>query len=364
MQSQRPIAYFSRVLTARARQKSVYERELMAIVLAIQKWRPYLLGRRFIVRTDQRSLKFLLEQRLVSDTHQRWLTKLLGFDFEIQYRTGAGNKAADALSRKGAESEVQLTALSVPMLCDREGILREIAEDEGLTQIRSRLLQGESGLEGYSLDRTRLLFRGRLVLPRTSTYIPRLLQEFHASAIGGHSGALKTYQRLATEVYWVGMKKDVLDWVARCDVCQRHKYMAMAPGGLLQPLALPNRVWEEVTMDFIEGLPRSDGFSVILVVVDRLSKYAHFVPLRHPYTAASVATTFLREVVRLHGIPESIVSDRDRVFLSKFWRELFRSQGTTLKRSTAYHPQTDGQTEVVNRSIETYLRCFVSEAPK
>lgn len=138
----------------------------------------------------------------------------------------------------------------------------------------------------------------------------------------------------------------------------------MALSGLLQPLELPNRVWSEVTMDFIDGLPKLDGFTFIFMVPVRLSKYAHFVPLKHPYTALSVATVFLREVVRLHGIPESIVSDHEKVFLNLFWRELFRLQGTQLKRITAYHLQTDGQSEVVYHCLETYLRCFVSTTPK
>lgn len=122
--------------------------------------------------------------------------------------------------------------------------------------------------------------------------------------------------------------------------------------GLLQLLLVPERIWTAVSMDFIDGLPQSQGYTVIMVVVDRLLKYSHFIPLKHPYTALTVAKAFVREILRLHGVPPSIVNDRDRVFLSSFWKSLFQLQGCTFSMSSSYHPQTDGQTEVVNRVLE------------
>ncbi|KAL5578650.1 hypothetical protein UlMin_011092 [Ulmus minor] len=329
LQGQQPVAYYSQVLGPQARLKSIYEKELMAIVFAILKWRPYLLGRRFIVRTDQQSLKFLLEQRIVGVDYQKWITKIMGYDFDIQYRSGASNRVADALSR--LTEPVECSALAIPQWQHWDSLQVELAEDTFLKKLKEDISSGTQSHVGFSVEHGVLFYKSRLVIPQTSKLLSALIGEFHTTPIGGHSGETKTYQRLAAELYWIGMRKDVARFVRECTICQQNKYLATTPAGLLQPIPLPAQVWEEVTLDFIEGLPHSEGWDAILVVVDRLSKYAHFIGLKHPFSAVSVAGVFVREIVRLHGIPQSIISDRDRIFLSHFWTELFKLQGTTLK---------------------------------
>lgn len=335
----------------------------MAVVLAIQHWRPYLLGRKFVVSTDQKSLKQLLQQRVVNADQQNWAAKLLGYDFEIVYKQGRLNRGADALSRINEGLELN-TINSYVKWMQEEQVRAENKQDEKLQRITKEVQEDPTLWPGYEYRQGVLLYEGRLVISNKSELIPTLLEEFHSSPHGGHSGFYKTYRRLAANVYWVGMKRTIQEFVKGCDTCQRQKYMASSPGGLLQPLPIPTQVWKDISIDFITGLPKSKGYEAILVVVDRLSKYSHFIPLRHPYTARSVADVFCKEIIRLHGVPLSIVSDRDPIFMSSFWKELFKMQGTKLKMSTAYHPESDGQTEVVNRCLETYLRCFISDQPK
>ncbi|KAJ9547082.1 hypothetical protein OSB04_019625 [Centaurea solstitialis] len=362
MQQQRPIAYFSKALSDQILAKSAYEREIMALVLSVQHWRSYLLGTKFCVYMDQKSLRFLLEQRITNPGQQNWVAKLLGYQFDILYKPGRENRAADALSRRAEDGELS-SLTSGPVWVQGTQLMEEVRTDPGLQLIIRDLSTNPKSHPGYTVKHGVLFYKDRLVIPRTSPLIPSLLAEFHSSLSGGHSGYYRTYRRLAANLYWPGMISKVQDYVKACDVCQRAKASTMSPSGLLQPLEVPNVVWEQLSMDFIVGLPRSRGYNALLVVVDRLSKYSHFILLKHPYTAKSVAEVFVREVVRHHGIPKSIVSDRDPLFLSHFWQELFRLQGTKLNMSSAYHPESDGQTEVINRCLETYLRCFAIDQP-
>lgn len=185
------------------------------------------------------------------------------------------------------------------------------------------------------------------------------MKELHGSSLGGHSGITATYKRAKKSFLWPMMKESVHEYVQNCPNCQLNKGEHVASPGLIQPLPIPKEAWCSIGIDFITGLPKSSGFEVIMVVVDRLTKYAHFIPLKHSYSAASVAQLFMDNIYKLHGLPTDIVSDRDPVFTSKFWGELMEKIGVKLNMGTAYHPQTDGQTENVNQCLEQYLRGMV-----
>ncbi|KAF7154542.1 hypothetical protein RHSIM_Rhsim01G0254600 [Rhododendron simsii] len=256
---------------------------------------------------DHLSLKYLLDQKTSTIMQQKWLTKLLGYDYEIMFKAGYDNKVADALSRLGDESNSSAATLTA-VQTDWLTVLKQAWHtDENLKQLIADLMDDPTNHEGYTWANGLLTYKGRLV---------------------------------------VGSEKDLRFLIMKC--------MAH-PEDTLE--------WKRL-IEGLRGLPASQGKSVILVVVDRLSKYVHFMALSHPYTALDVARVFLETVFKLHGMPTSIVSDRDVVFISSFWQELFRLQGTTLNLSTAYHPQTDGQTEVVNRCLECYLRCMIGDRPK
>jgi hypothetical protein len=205
------------------------------------------------------------------------------------------------------------------------------------------------------------LFRAnKLCVPASSVHL-LLLQEAHGGGLMGHFGVYKTHEVLAAHFFWPRMRCNVERLVARCTTCQKAK-LRLNNNGLYIPLPVPTSPWLDISMDFVLGLPRTKkGRDSIFVVVDRFSKMAHFIPCHKTDDASNVAELFFREIIRLHGVPNTIVSDRDAKFLSHFWRSLWNKLGTKLLFSTTCHPQTDGQTEVVNRTLSTMIRAVLDK---
>lgn len=215
--------------------------------------------------------------------------------------------------------------------------------------------------EGWSEVDSLLLYKDKIFVSDASSLWPLLLAAVHG---GGHEGIEKSLNRWRASFYSSLAAGHTRDFIKGCSVCQRNRSEHLHPAGLLQPLLVPSGVCSDIAMDFVEGFPKVGGKTVILTVVDRFSKYAHFVPFSHPYTASSVAKAFFENIVRHHGIPCSIVSDRDPIFTSTFWTELFPRAGVKLQMGSAFHPQSDGQSEVTNRIIVMYLRCLAGDRPR
>lgn len=251
-------------------------------------------------------------------------------------------------------------AISSPVPAWLDPIKKEVITDVFSQNIVKNIVEGQL-LSKWSFKDGLIYFKDHIYLSSTSELTQIIAKEFHSSH---HEGYAKTAQRIRAVFFWPRMKNTICEVIKTCQICQINKVSTSSPAGLLSPLPIPEHIWSEISMDFIDGLPNSKGKTSVLVVIDRLSKYAHFIPLAHPYSAATVAQSFFDTIFKLHGLPEKIVCDRDAIFTSEFWKELFRLQGTSFNFSSSYHTQTNGQTEVVNRVLQMYLRCFVGDRPK
>lgn len=238
-QASHPLAYFSKKMTPKMQSASTYVREIYAITEAVKKWRQYLLGRKFLIYTDQQSLWNLLHQTIQTPEQQKWLTKLLGFDYEIHYKPGLANRVADALSRKSEESPSLLLAVSspVPSLIVQ---LKRFYSQEAAGKALVDQWHSDSEFRGkFKLYDGLLYFGDRLFVPPESELQQRVLQELHSSPVGGHSGYRATLARVASGFYWPLLAKMVKTFVSQCHICQQHKAVTRAPVGLLQPLTFP-----------------------------------------------------------------------------------------------------------------------------
>ncbi|KAL2237281.1 UNVERIFIED_CONTAM: Transposon Ty3-G Gag-Pol polyprotein, partial [Sesamum indicum] len=311
MQEGRPIAYLSKALAPKNLGLSTYEKEFLALLLAVTKWKHYLQGHHFIIKTDQKSLKHILDQRVESALQQRWVTKLLGLSYEVHYKKGNENRAAYALSRREhtlVEGENHAISTQLPLWMQE---LQLSYDGDPLFQpiIQAKILDNQSYPE-YKFESGILRKGNKICVGSQGDMRRKIIHTVHDSTLGGHSGITGTLQRLKLLFFWPNAQEEVHTWVTECEVCQRSKSENKA------------------------------------------------------YPASSIAKIFFEHIYKLHGLPFSIVSDRDKVFTSHFWKELFNLTGVSVDMSTAYHPQTDGQTERVNQCLETYLRCMCPQHPK
>ena len=369
-QEGRPVAFISRRLKPAEQIKSAYERELIALVYAIVKWRCYVEGKRTRVETDHSTLRHYQTQPTISRQQARYVTLLADQDLDIVYIKGKKNMVADALSRMPPRGPLAEEYVELDKLCAIEAVtldrvfIKKFKELGREDPDYSRLME-EPGKQYKRIGD--LLYRdinGYLVLyvPDDEQLKRLILHETHDSGAAGHLGRDRCYASLKRFFWWPKMKTDIEAWLASCPKCQATKAPPGRAQGLLQPLPTPQGPWQDITLDLLTNLPRTAGkHDAILVFVDRYSKMVHLAPTTKQCTGEEAARLYIDYVYRMHGLLRSIVSDRDPRFTGKFWQQLFGLLGTKLKPSTAYHPQTDGQTERANRTIVQMLRTTLED---
>ncbi|GJY85886.1 hypothetical protein Tco_0499912 [Tanacetum coccineum] len=359
MQREKVIAYASRQLRKNEENYMTHDLELGAVVFALRLWRHYLYGTKCTVYTDHKSLQYILDQKELNMRQRRWIELLSDYDCVIRYHPGKANVVADALSKKDKEP-IRVRALVVTVHNNLPEQIRN-AQVEAFKEenIGAEGFRGEGEPFEVRSDGTKCL-KGRVWLPLFRGLRDLIMLESHKSKYSIHPGSDKMYHDLKKLYWWPNMKADIATYVSKCLTCAKVKVEHQKPSGLLQQPKIPVWKWERITMDFITKLPRTpSGYDSIWVIVDRLTKSAHFILMNEKYKMEKLTRLYLKEIVCRHGVPVSIISDRDPRFASRFWRSLQKSLGTNLDMSTAYHPETDGQSERTIQTLEDMLRACV-----
>lgn len=376
----RPIAFLSKKMDKAERNYPVHEQELLAIMNALKAWRHYLGGRHFTVLSDHESLQYVKTSEMATPRQVRWASHMAEFDFEIKYVPGEANAAADALSRGaagGPEEERLITsimrhhreqrAIHVSAAVELAPLPVKIAAAAQRDQEYAELLQQTRGqlehrglVKGSGIIYQQVGEEWVMRVPNDERLRTYLLQAAHDTLFGGHRGAAATAEWLKKRVYWQGMDEEVKRYVRSCDPCSRSKPDNRGRQGLPMSIDMPNRPWACWCMDFIGPLPKTvRGHDMIMTVIDKFTRYTYYIPMSTKATAQEVFSLLERYVLAERDMPEFIISDRDSKFTSHFWQSLWQEWGTKLKRSTAFHPQTDGLTERANRTLVEMLRSFV-----
>jgi hypothetical protein len=336
-----PIAYYSRKFTGPEERYDVHDKELLAIVACLKHWRVYAEScSDLTIFSDHKNLTRFTTTKVLDPRHTRWSELLGQYKFKIVYTPGKDNGRADALSRRhdiAGTKEIINTAIL------------KVNEDGSLGPART----------------LNLLMRIGNDVPEE--WQETIIQQHHDDPVHGHPGITRTMELIRRNYEFPNMKDKVTSFIAKCADCQKNKHSTHAPYGEMQAMELPSKPWEDISMDFVTGLPVSRdpatqvSYNAILVVVCRHIKQVELSPFRNDFTAAQLAHIMNDRVFRHHGIPKSIISDRDKLFTSNFWTAFLAAIGTQRKLSTAFHPQTDGQTERTNRTMKAYLRIYVNQ---
>jgi hypothetical protein len=363
MQDNRVIAYTSRALRPHVQNYPTHDLELAAVVHALKIWRHHLMGAHCNIYTDHKSLKYIFTQADLNMRRRRWLELIKDYNLEVHYHPDKANVVVDAISRKAQCNYVAMDS-KIATLCDelcklnmevvspgtldyisveptlQEQIVLAQIGDKGVQVIKEMLEQKVDKYKCFRRDSKGVLwFEDRLVVPKNPELRKKILDEAHLSKFSMHLGSNKMYHDLRSLYWWTRMKREIDKYVSECDTCQRIKASHLHVAGTLQPLPIPSWKWQDICMDFIVGLPNtSQHHDSIWVIVDRLTKTAHFLPVHTTHKAEKYADLYIDQIVCLHGIPRTIVSDRG----ARFWEQLQESLGTHVIRSSAYHPQTDG----------------------
>lgn len=360
MQRGKVISYASRQLKTHEANYPTHDLELAAVVFALKIWRHYLYGVKCTIYTDHKSLRYFMDQQNLNMRQRRWLDVVKDYDCEILYHPGKANVVADALSRKTRNVLLRVPLMRMTVTTSLIELIKR-SQGDAIKEENQKKERIKGQLAQLISDSRGLLTRyGRVWVPALCEARQTLLDEAHKSKFSIHPGATKMYQDLKSDYWWPGMKRDVARYVEKCLTCLRVKAEHQRPHGKLQPLEIPVWKWEHVTMDLITKLPRTPrNFDAIWVIVDRLTKSAHFIAIRESSSSEKLADIYVREVVSRHGVPVTVISDRDVRFTSRFWGKFHEDLGTRLQFSTAFHPQTDGQSERTIQTLEDMLRACV-----
>ena len=246
---------------------------------------------------------------------------------------------------------------------NEDQIRKAYQKDTELQKIQNALEAGEKEMKGIALGLCQwkdghLWYREKIWIPEDEGLRTTIISQCHDNSLAGHGGTAKTTELVSRQYYWPKMRETIKRYVKNCDTCQRSKAVRHAPYGLLQPNEVLDQPWRAIAIDFITDLPESDRYNTILVIIDRLTKMSHFISCKKDLDTRQFTTIFMQYIVRLHRIPSDIISDRGSLFISGLWKQITEKLGIERRLSTAFHPQTDGQTERTNAILEQYLRAY------